>query len=72
MSYPIGARDADQPRTEEGFQAWLERVEKVLDHLAGCSIHDLPDYCYRDAYDDGVRPVAAARRAIRAAGGDFC
>ena len=28
---------------------------------------DLPDYCYADAFEDGVKPATAARRAIGAA-----
>ena len=49
------------------FEAWVNEVHKYLD-LVGLSIDDLPDCPYRDWYDDGTSPKAAAGRAIRRAG----
>ena len=50
------------------FEAWLARADAVCCKLVGMSIYDLPDYCYRDAFDDGMTPAAAAKSALRAAG----
>lgn len=49
------------------FDEWMRVVSAAVWRLAGMAADDLPDYCYRDAYEDGVRPVAAARQAVRAA-----
>ena len=50
-----------------GFAAWMTTVNQyVLDRI-GCWADDLPDYCYADAFEDGVSPKSAASRAIRAA-----
>ena len=50
---------------------WLQLVDLAVQRLAGCSVYDLPDCAYADWYEDGLGPVAAARRAIRCVdGGD--
>ena len=33
----------------------------------GCSVHDLPDCCYFDWYEDDMSPARAAAKAIRSA-----
>jgi hypothetical protein len=45
----------------------MHNVDLVIQRIAFISADDLPDYCYRDAYDDGMTPAQAARRAVRAA-----
>lgn len=52
---------------EAGFKAWMAKVDAVVSARSGLSADDLPDCCYRDWYDDGVKPAAAAARAIRMA-----
>jgi hypothetical protein len=47
------------------FETWMERVDEVVNRIAGCSYQDLPDCPYRDWYDDGMKPEVAARRAVR-------
>lgn len=49
------------------WEAWMRLVDAAVARIAGLSAYDLPDYCYRDAYDDGESPTATARAAIRAA-----
>jgi hypothetical protein len=49
------------------YEEWIKRVDTALSHWCGMSHMDLPDWCYRDAYDDKVPPVIAARRALKAA-----
>jgi hypothetical protein len=49
------------------FAQWMQAVDDRISVMAGgCTSDDLADYPYRDAYDDGVRAVTAARRAIKA------
>ena len=55
--------------TEDQFDAWLAAVDNAVVRMAGVGKDDLPDYCYRDAFEDGRAPAAVARSAIRAAGG---
>lgn len=49
------------------FEEWLRLVDSHIRNKCGLSHLDLPDWCYRDAYDDGVTPATAAARAIKAA-----
>lgn len=53
--------------TERTFAQWMVEVDKACYKRAFLSVHDLPDCCYRDWYDDGVSPGCAARKALRAA-----
>ena len=39
------------------FEQWLAQVDKLIaSRLEGLTSSDLPDRCYRDAYDDEVSP----------------
>lgn len=49
------------------FDRWMADVDAYFLLRLGLSADDLPDYCYRDAYDDGATPTQAARAALRAA-----
>jgi hypothetical protein len=49
------------------FDAWMRKVNLFIVAKIGLGYEDLPDYCYRDAYDDGVGAFTCARAAIRAA-----
>ena len=51
----------------EKFNVWMARVDALIEKSTGLSSMDLPDYCYRDAFDDGASPGSAAKAAIRAA-----
>ncbi len=47
------------------FEEWKKLVDKEVIARTGMSADDLPDYAYRDCYDDGVSPKNTAARAIR-------
>lgn len=49
------------------FSEWMAAVDKACQVKAGMSVHDLPDCCFRDWYDDGVKPASAASKAIKSA-----
>lgn len=49
------------------FERWMERVDSVVWRAAGVSVHDLPDCNYRIWYEERLRPVRAAARAVRRA-----
>lgn len=54
------------------FDDWMKLVDfHIARMLSGLTSDDLPDYLYRDAYDDGHIPHTVARRAIRAAKNEF-
>lgn len=38
------------------FEQWMDRVDRCCQLDFGMSIHDLPDMCFRDAYDSGLGP----------------
>ena len=48
------------------FEEWKRQVdERIAKRTGGLISDDLPDYCYRDNYDDGATPAQAASAAIR-------
>lgn len=46
-----------------GFEEWFSEVEMHMQSNWGISTADLPDYCYRDLYDDGADSDEAASEA---------
>ena len=55
----------------KSFGAWMKDVDVAVVALVGLSAADLDDYAYYDDFEDGASAKATARRAVRAAGGDF-
>ena len=49
------------------FADWMAKVDAIVYRKQGCSVHDLPDCCFADWYDDDMSPARAAAKAIRAA-----
>jgi hypothetical protein len=58
--------DGDNP----SYERWLERVDSLVSRACGLTTGDLPDCCYRDWYEDRVRPIWAAKRALKNAGSE--
>jgi len=46
------------------FAEWMKKVDALVWTRAGCSVHDLPDCCFGDWFDDGLTPGSAANEAI--------
>ncbi len=46
------------------FKTWMRQVNAVINRAVGCSVYDLEDWCWRDAYDDGYTPEEAAEEAL--------
>ena len=44
----------------------MQAVNAAIESKIGLSSDDLPDCCYRDWFDDGMTPRAAANMAINA------
>jgi hypothetical protein len=51
------------------FDAWMRAVDEALIRKVGVSSNDLPDWTYRDAYEDGLTADEAAGAALDAAHG---
>ena len=49
------------------FEQWLTNVNRHLINMVGLEIDDLPDYCYRDAYEYNESPASVARKVIKEA-----
>jgi hypothetical protein len=47
------------------FEEWMKQVDAHCQSLCGLSVHDLPDVCFADWYEDGVSAKAAAKKAIK-------
>lgn len=46
------------------FADFMRKVDAHVKALAGVSVMDLADFCFRDAFDDGVSPKSAAKAAL--------
>ena len=55
--------------SEAAFTAWMAEVDKHILNAVGMDHNDLPDWRYRDAFEEGMAPVKAAKRAVKAAEG---
>jgi hypothetical protein len=49
------------------FDEWMNRIDRVMFSTRGLTTSDLPDCEYRDWYDDRIKPIFAANRALRRA-----
>ncbi len=52
----------------DAFKNWMAKVDAILaKKLGGLDSSDLPDWMYFDAFDDGMSPATAAKKALKAA-----
>lgn len=49
------------------WEEWKIEVNTFVIRKTGIHADDLPDWRYREAYDNGMKPNVAANRAIAAA-----
>lgn len=54
-----------RPLAPTTFREWANVVDILIWRMIGVGSADLPDCNYRDMYDDGETPKAAARTAVR-------
>lgn len=47
------------------FDEWYRRVVDEMENKWGVHPDDLPDWCYRDAYDKGMKATTVARLAYK-------
>jgi hypothetical protein len=47
------------------FDQWMRDVDQAVSRLAYLSVYDLTDQPFADWFEAGVRPLTAAKRAIR-------
>jgi hypothetical protein len=53
------------PRTKPTtFEAWLARLDGIVQRKVGCSLDDLEDFDTDSAYEDGYTPAAFFREVI--------
>jgi hypothetical protein len=53
------------------YEAWKLQVNRHVVEQTGLDADDLPDYRFRDDYEDGVKPAVTARRVVKAAKKDM-
>ena len=41
------------------FGIWLSKCDTVVESTLGLSLHDMPDACWFDYFDDGLHPEEA-------------
>ena len=56
---------------KQAFEQWMAEVDKQIENLCGISANDIDDWCYWDAWDDGMMIDEAARQAVNNAA-DAC
>lgn len=42
------------------FKDWFKEVDQIITKISGLSALDLPDFCYKDAFNDGCTPQEIA------------
>ena len=50
------------------FNAWMAQVDSMVTRICGLGVHDLPDQCFADWFQDGISPREAAERALEDSG----
>ena len=55
-------------RRKMSFDEWMREVDRAVENRVGLSCYDLPDWNYRDAFEDGMSPGKAARKVIKSEG----
>ena len=50
--------------SDGAFDQWMKVVDSLICDELGVGVNDLPDYLWRDAYDDGIAPQDAAEDYI--------
>lgn len=59
----------DEEAEKRKFDDWMRDVDRAVEAKTGCSVHDLEDCPFYDWFTDGVKPAAAANRAIKNSNG---
>jgi hypothetical protein len=57
--------DYKSPRQRLSFAQWRGAVNAYVVRRVGLDCDDLPDWRYRDAYDDGMSPSRAASQVVK-------
>lgn len=50
------------------FGLWMSKVDREIARVCGFTHEDLPDYCYRDAFEDERSPKEVAWEVLEEAG----
>lgn len=53
------------------FQKWMSEVDDVVNGFCGLSYNDLPDWRWRDAFNDGMTPEEAVMDCLEEEGFHF-
>ena len=53
------------------YDQWKAHVDRYIMAEVGLHADDLPDYRYRDDYENVVKPATTARRVVKAAKKEF-
>lgn len=64
---PVEMDDDDRP----SFDAWMSRIDRVLIRYRGISVYDLEDCPFMSWYEDRIRPIRAANKALKRAGAHY-
>ena len=70
----LSLENTERQLTEENmkkysFEEWMKKVDATVERVMGCSVYDLPDFLFRDAYDNGCSYGNVASKVMKAAYG---
>jgi len=52
-------------KSDKQFEAFMAKVDGCLEAICGLSNMDLPDYCYRDAFEGDEKPSYVAIEVLK-------
>ena len=50
------------------LEQYVRAVDKAVSRIAGISVHDLPDYDFTSAHEEGQTPLETAKEILREEG----
>lgn len=53
------------------LENYIKAVDKAVIRIAGLSVHDLPDYDFASAHEEGATPLETAKQILEEEGFDL-
>jgi hypothetical protein len=63
----VAERKNEMTKFKYTFKDWMKKVDATVERVMGCSVYDLPDYPFMDAYEDGCSYGNVASKVMKAA-----
>lgn len=67
----VMSEDEQKAFEDRAFAEWMKKVDGAFERTLGASSLDLPDFRYRDMFDEGASPAETVQAWIGAYGDEF-